>query len=1704
MRSESDRIYPVLRDRLLRHPDSGRDTMGGTQPPDATEREPEKKLEEPRSMEEIWAEAAKDFERICGEQLKRGDVRSFEDVQKKIVSGSKASREKDEANGAKWETMKSLGLESLRFLKVLVGTAAQAASFLPLPAGAANIASSALCFVFDIPAAIKNYTDAVNQVFSEVSSALSQFKIYESMDPNHLDPLLIKQIHLVMVSFVKLCAHVVKYRQSRRRDRGLEKVKSVFNHDTDLSQEMAKFKAALQQQRDVEGTITLAVVVETRQDIAELLERFIVFGEATEETQKGVQSLKADADRIKALINIRDTLGVPSTVRLDSRTTQTCSNILKDSVDGTGSWLWNHEAYNTWTAPKDKDDSHALLVSGPPSSGKTTASALIVKRLEDQKGRTYVAHYFFAASTKKSDAEKNPVQSAIKYMAFQIARVDDTAQKALSKVCDTPGAFRNTRSLDNLWSDLKIGTPGTGATYYLVFDGLENLPAAQAGMLISFTFGPQLARGPAGRVRFLASATDETLESLPLGEHALRIRMEEHNTPDMRIIIDETLNKQNLLQNTRSGSSQEKAREKIIERLPQNVKGSYSLLQFGLSEVKDLLSRRTSLKDLDDILDRSMNSHEAAIKELERSLTVDEISELNELLKWVLFSKVTLTLDELESAMYLYSGTESLASLEQIIRNKYSAVLKVEDDCVYDRDGVKDYIEKKSDRFTRSSRAEDRATISMSITVNNVDQELCGHFLWDLAHKGIRDRFKFDLDAAHNTFHNSKATIAVNEFEAHHTIVTRAFVFLNREPAEQTKEIGKYIVNWLPGHLSHLRRLEDEMKGELMPSQQLEIGQNLYELFKDGEVVKRHQESFELSVWTVDEMEDMQKWLMDSAVVRRLDRVWRDDVQGAPSPVRGYLKGVVKVIVEGFVRERSWSPHESYGWIVQFMRADEKKLQPLTSPGAPADSESLSSRSPSEASETEWDHISAWCQHFLGLPDSELDSLWYERLAWSAWKLDMQYPGNGTRMQVTHVVETLYLRALEKANPGWMCYLGLGVVYTSQSRITSAIEQFNLALKETERQDAEPKPESKDIVNLYLVLGESNYSADNAQEAADNYLAASTFKGVGQKRMMQALFGLLKSRLALPNVADIKDMLNGMLAPADMSSTEVSKEGKEVMVGVFKELAWNDDHTLIVAKLFVLVEDDPGLFRKVVRAMELVTEILTSDKARATGLLEDEHFAEDEACGVLLYDRATAAHLYKVSPEGTKPERETERLWKECRDILADVGGRNAYVTRSGATRALSAHYFHSALDGEPGYLDALRKLADADLWHGFAVDYLGAFHALRGEAEQSRAALAPCVKYGLQILSDDLPDNDKAGFIALHEALKAHGDLRNAAVAMSLAGQPDILTEALSLAAEDGTVECDDDMDPRQVLDAFATMASETIRMARAQFPRPLDMIQRIGAAWWHLFLLSTSTTTTTTRRPPRPPPPLPPHPLPPHPLPPHPLPPRPPSAGEEEEEALPLSLSSRIAAAAHRHLERILSDLLSTHPGESGIDPDAVAGATWACDGRAVDGTPCGQAYWTTEHMHRCLYCHDTDLCGDCLARLRASGDSGESDGRGTGRRGRAVGFTACSPRHRWLRLPPMGSDTYAGPRAKSVALPTAVRPVAAAEGEGEVDDGILEVCYDAAGARETTTVDAWKRALAREWNMSPEELERGTNDESYRSDGKRDLRDEEEERE
>lgn len=509
---------------------------------------------------------------------------------------------------------------------------------------------------------MRDYNDSIDGVFGEVSSALAQFRIIQSM--SDVDRELVMQIHRVLVSFVKICAYVVKHNQSGTWHRIRKRTKFAILKESDLAAEMSVFKKNLEAQNNVQGTLTLAKIIETEKGVAGILTWCTSFEAIAEETRqmmreqhKSAHACKEDSEIAKSLEKICLGLGIPPTVQMNTNTTQTRTNISDRCAENTGNWIWDTEAFVNWTNPQTPT-SHVLVVSGPRYSGKTLVSAHITKRLEEDQikyGNTYVAHYFFPANMKTSGTFRNTVESALKYMAFQFARVDSTTRKALSPVChEGPAAFRGSgknRKLDTLWRQLRIGGSNSTAVYYLVFDGIENLDAEQANMLLEFAFGFYLRREPVKRVRFLVSATEDRFHGRRDINNSLRIHIKERNNYDMQQIIRARLDEPDMLPNPKPGSHQMEAWDMIIRMLGQNTNGSYALLQHKLDRVSRQLKMGASFEQLEAALDESSSSCDVVIKDLQQTLPADHISQLNELLKWILFGQDHFTVPQLEAIM---------------------------------------------------------------------------------------------------------------------------------------------------------------------------------------------------------------------------------------------------------------------------------------------------------------------------------------------------------------------------------------------------------------------------------------------------------------------------------------------------------------------------------------------------------------------------------------------------------------------------------------------------------------------------------------------------------------------------------------------------------------------------------------------------------------------------------------------------------------------------------------------------------------------------------------------------------------------------------------------------------------------------------------------------------------------------------------------
>lgn len=344
-------------------------------------------------------------------------------------------------------------------------------------------------------------------------------------------------------------------------------------------------------------------------------------------------------------------------------------------------------------------------------------------------------------------------------------------------------------------------------------------------------------------------------------------------------------------------------------------------------------------------------------------------------------------------------------------------------------------------------------------------------------------------------------------------------------------------------------------------------------------------------------------------------------------------------------------------------------------------------------------------------------------------------------------------------------------------------------------------------------------------------------------------------------------------------------------------------------------------------------------------------------------------------------------------------------------------------------HLDELSKLAEdsSEFFVNNSSGFLGALHALQGRKEQSKAALVRRMRQGLQILLDDTPDNDRLGFSIIHRTLHQHQDFVNAAIALSLLGQPDLVTQELYFEA--GDIKDEDGVDKQQVLETIKRLAKGTIQAVKIRVADASHQLQRIEAAKAHVDSLMITTKSKSNGD-------------------------RDATTGEFEGQDRSNSVDLNMTTAL-----RLLHARITTLQRQTlihGISPLDIED-DWLCDGRDHTGNKCKNQPGFEHESYHCIYCIIQDFCEDCLKRLRDPKSE--------------VKILECSARHKWLRIPPSGVDMYVGAKAKSVRVPREVKA-------SEEDERILDIHYGD-GESEEITVAAWLERLATEWDISLAEI-------------------------
>jgi tetratricopeptide (TPR) repeat protein len=295
------------------------------------------------------------------------------------------------------------------------------------------------------------------------------------------------------------------------------------------------------------------------------------------------------------------------------------------------------------------------------------------------------------------------------------------------------------------------------------------------------------------------------------------------------------------------------------------------------------------------------------------------------------------------------------------------------------------------------------------------------------------------------------------------------------------------------------------------------------------------------------------------------------------------------------------------------------------------------------------------------------------------------------------------------------------------------------------------------------------------EEAVELYLKALEIDPYEYK----CVHGLLKTLQSQGNIAGARKLLSRM--KDDPARRPLINQ----LVEMHLEFALDDDGDDYYTTIFSITQESQD-FESVYQTIQSAI-----DAARH---VKNETTQNTNLLGVLLFYQGSAlARKYNDKTEAIP-------IWKECHTLALTTG--SVPLMRAGceAVRQLSSYYFKQAIaagygsqeaNGYEGDLVKFARIAieNENAWWAYLYVasrtsemsklLLGRYHGIHRELPhallQAQEALRVYMQSGLDLLSDDDPENDWQGYLQLAEVLLHYGDELNALSPWSLIAPHDL-----------------------------------------------------------------------------------------------------------------------------------------------------------------------------------------------------------------------------------------------------------------------------------------------------------------------------------------
>ncbi|KAL9577614.1 MAG: hypothetical protein Q9212_006252 [Teloschistes hypoglaucus] len=1343
--------------------------------------------EDEQSFKRMWEDAQRRFEQKTNKSLVQHSP-SLDDVLKDLDERFNDGDLDNDKKRQRVQKVKRLASNVLKLIQLLGGIAAQGASVVFGPAAQCFCAFK---FLLDIPARISRFHDDLANLFAEISTFLKVFKIYQRIeDFARVDVELKRCAHKLMILIVDICALSINcFSGSTFRKLWSDAKVALFEDDTGVKAKLEEFKTLINHQSQISDAVTLEHVLRSEQEQTGSLKKvFDMLNQTSDATNWKLQEINEELKDVH-----RDTKIVAKYVaastdqkerqdqieqiykKLSVETNdlnyleKAFDQIRGDTQDATGSWLDDIEVYKKWADLNAECDHPVLWLSGESGTGKTHLAFTILnsfmKRASSAENNSIrVSSAFYRYDRNEKRPRDDTVKYSLNCIAAQLAKKNTVYMKRLSSHLDSKeNPTTRQKSVEDLFKEL-IAPPKkndtSDITYVLLFDGMDQLSDDEPRQLAN-----AVCKSSPSRVRILMTGTADTLRfcsgsterGLDLAPHIHVLDVVEHNLPDIELFVKTELENCKALQGDQEEILWVVA--KMREDLPRNARGNFKDAQQIVEQVRDAIESELTKEDILMIIGgKTLKDVQKLIDELNGSLKAHEIDQLNELLIWVIYAYEWLDEKKMEAALFMRTNRKPFVPLRKKVEEKYHSILQIDSD---DDGNVKtknyDFVEffQKSirERKVDIEDAENDPKISMTIQIDRVNQSQVQRFFWDLSGKVLLDKFQF---TASTSGPEQTAKITANMTEAHLTIVKRCFDLLLNEPIPETAILGRYALRYLPWHLEDLR-LEDN-KESLQPAEKEDIVDSLVGLLQSVDTIEKHlvEDFLQFEGWLDGrfEVEVVEGWLHDSEAtsrLRRKERTWLKQVDSEGWPFA--LKEIARMIARQWLCFSRFPAPSPFQWIDTWLdRMDQKQVQDAASAPENGGSSEMKSDQDQTKDEVGDKHVmpakariaraAAWAEKEA---ETTKNSLYYERLGHTYLDQD----------ESECAIEA-FVKAKAFPNTSLQVSRGLAEAYAVANKKDMAVKEMEVVIASL--RSKEPAiDQANDLASSLSHSAMWHKDLGHTLEAIDYLREAIRLDPLSYQRYHQLLKTLLDSNaesealtvLNEMNIAPAKEL--GLTKLQAMFLTMAEREPVESFESIFHFTRHR------------------SLFNMILQALER-TIASTHESATNSTVIQLR----------LIYGVALAGY----STQEQKVESALHQ-WRKGYELgLQSRVGEDWFWARKAASRIFNIHYskaksLQSSAEEMESNLTELKNLTEkmqmCSPRDGEVLQrVLATFYRSIGKQEAARQLLLNQMKSGIDLLSDDDPENDWVGFATIAEVLMHTGDDLNASSArfLSFAGQ--------------------------------------------------------------------------------------------------------------------------------------------------------------------------------------------------------------------------------------------------------------------------------------------------------------------------------------------